>query len=91
MDDLQSTAPIMEETALEFAKVCLSAPIAQESIICAKDTCPEDCVDNTDSRHQIFTMICANLESLSSKRYKEFMDTAKIYSRLRFASKLTAY
>ena len=79
------------QTAPELAKVCLSAPIAQESIVCTKDTCLGDCVDNTGSRHRIFTMICANVKTSRGKTYEEFIDTFKNLSLLRFASKLTAY
>ena len=63
------------QTAAEMAKLCLSTPmIIEESMSCAKSTHLEDRDGDTGSRHRIFDMVCANIQSTYGKDYAHIID-----------------
>lgn len=60
------------QTAPEMAEKCVSLPISQMSTIGLEDR--ENIVG---SRHQIFTMVCVNLEMKHGKKYEDFIEAQR--------------
>ena len=77
---LEAGADIMKmgpqtQTAAEMAQLCLSTPmIIRDSKGCAKKNDFENRHDDMGTRHRIFDMVCANLQSKYGKDYTHMID-----------------
>ena len=83
------------QTAAVFAGKYISLPVSTRDIGFVEDTGSNRCEDGTAPRHQIFAIVCADLETRHRMKYEEFVDEVKIYSakgsRLRTAGIRTAH
>ena len=71
--DVTKSGPHVQ-TAAETSKLCLSSLSIKECVSCAKITGLDGCDDGMDSRHRIFTMVCANLMLRHGKDYERVVD-----------------
>ena len=93
--DIMKMGPLAQ-TAAEMASICLSTPmIISDSKGCANKNNLEIRHDDMGSRHRIFDMVCAKLQSTYGKDYAYMID--KIHKTepwipfFRLAGKLIAY
>lgn len=65
------------QTAPEMAKACRALPVARMYIASANYTGLEQSEEDTNSRHQIFRMVCADLKTNHGMDYERFSDAMR--------------